>query len=229
MNNEENDCPLSSKDWILFLSGEISNLENEGNRDLNTTFPVFALFTTAMAIIISSVFSTANSSIQQDNKVNIFISLVYAYNVLEILFFIFLVVFIYVLIQLYVTKKKADKLKTIRNNIIDGSLNDTNETRERWRNVMQARSFTGNLIKIIKIFDRHEKHYSLFTEIIGKLQPIAFLISVSLVLAAFFDKNSDSISRTYAIFASLSFFWHIWVLHFIKYLIIDYIFIGVYF
>jgi len=65
-------------------------------------------------------------------------------------------------------------------------------------------SFTGNLIKIIKKFDRHEEHYALFTEIIGKLQPIAFLISVSLVLAVFFDKNS--ISRTYALFASLLFF-----------------------
>ncbi|KCZ73540.1 hypothetical protein ANME2D_00610 [Candidatus Methanoperedens nitroreducens] len=64
--------------------------------------------------------------------------------------------------------------------------------------------FSNKFIKIIKEFDRHEEHYVLFTEIIGKLQPIAFLISVSLVLAAFFDKNS--ISRTYALFASLSLF-----------------------
>lgn len=62
----------------------------------------------------------------------------------------------------------------------------------------------GNLIKI---FDKHEEHYKLFTEIIGKLQPIAFLISVSLVLAVFFDNfDKDSISRKYALFASLSFF-----------------------
>jgi hypothetical protein len=58
--------------------------------------------------------------------------------------------------------------------------------------------------KLTKISDRHEEHYALFTEIIGKLQPIAFLISVSLVLAVFFSENS--ISRKYAVFASLSFF-----------------------
>lgn len=62
-----------------------------------------------------------------------------------------------------------------------------------------------NLIKIIKIYDdRHEKHFSLFIEIIGKLQPLAFLISASLILAVFFDK--ESISRKYAVLASLSFF-----------------------
>ena len=66
----------------------------------------------------------------------------------------------------------------------------------------------SDLIKIIKkIDDRHEEYYVLFTEIIGKLQPIAFLISASLVLAVFFfniDKNS--ISGIYALFASVLFF-----------------------
>lgn len=68
-------------------------------------------------------------------------------------------------------------------------------------------SFT-NLFEIIKKFDdRHKKNYDLFTDIIGKLQPIAFLISVSLVLAVFFfNNNKDSISGKYALFASLTFF-----------------------
>ncbi len=62
-------------------------------------------------------------------------------------------------------------------------------------------SFT-DLIK--KINDGHEKNYSLFTNIIVELHPIAFLISASLALAIFFDKNS--ISGKYALFASLTFF-----------------------
>ncbi len=62
-------------------------------------------------------------------------------------------------------------------------------------------SFIGNLNKI---FAKDKEHYVLFTEIINKLQPIAFLISASLVLAVFFD--AKSISRIYALFASLSFF-----------------------
>lgn len=45
----------------------------------------------------------------------------------------------------------------------------------------------GDLIKIIKKFDdRHKENYVQFTDIIGKLQPIAFLVSASLVLAVFF-------------------------------------------
>ncbi|MFZ3059211.1 MAG: hypothetical protein WA102_05665 [Candidatus Methanoperedens sp.] len=133
MNNEENDCPLSSKDWILFLSGEISNLENE-YRNLNS-IPIVALFFAAMAIIINSSFSTVNANILQNNKANIFYVLYYG----MIAFFI---IFIYDHIQLRVTKKNAKKnadgLKSIRNDILDGRLKDTNEIRERWRNVMQS-------------------------------------------------------------------------------------------
>lgn len=62
-------------------------------------------------------------------------------------------------------------------------------------------SFLDNLIEIL---DGHEQHYATFTEIIGKLQPIAFLISASLIIAVFFDK--DSFSRKYALFASVLFF-----------------------
>lgn len=76
-------------------------------------------------------------------------------------------------------------------------------------------SFIGNLNKI---FDKDKEHYVLFTEIIGKLQPIAFLISASLVLAVFFDNNS--ISRKYALFASLSFF--LAYLGFASYIIFNY-------
>lgn len=65
-------------------------------------------------------------------------------------------------------------------------------------------SFADLIKKIKKSDDRHKEHYVIFTEIIGKLQPIAFLISASLVLAVFFKE--DSISQKYALFASLSFF-----------------------
>ena len=62
-------------------------------------------------------------------------------------------------------------------------------------------SSIGNFIKQ---FDKHEEYYNRFTEIISKLQPMAFLISASLVLAVFFENNS--ISQKYALFASLLFF-----------------------
>ncbi|MCK4798045.1 MAG: hypothetical protein KAT05_11720 [Spirochaetes bacterium] len=150
MNNEQNDCPLSSKEWIIFLNGEISNLENDGYRNFNNVFPVVALFITALAIITGAIFSTANSSLQQDVKNNIFISITYGYNVLSILFFIFCVIFIYYIIQLIVKKKKADKLKMIRNNIIDGSLDNTNEIRERWSNVMNS-TYIEVLRELLKI------------------------------------------------------------------------------
>ncbi len=67
-------------------------------------------------------------------------------------------------------------------------------------------SLTDLSKKIKKFGYSHKKHYDLFTEIIGKLQPIAFLISVSLLLSVFFDSNKDSISGKYALFASLLFF-----------------------
>ena len=49
-----------------------------------------------------------------------------------------------------------------------------------------------------------EKHYNLFTCIMKDLQPIAFFISVSLVLAVFL--NDDSAHQRYALFSSVSFF-----------------------
>ncbi len=78
-------------------------------------------------------------------------------------------------------------------------------------------SFTGNLIKIIKKFDRHGEHYILFTEIIGKLQPIAFLISASLVLSVFFLTWIRIAFLEYMRYLQVShFFWHIWDLYHIK-------------
>jgi hypothetical protein len=68
-------------------------------------------------------------------------------------------------------------------------------------------SFAGNLMKIIKEFDKHDEYFHIFTDIIGKLQPLAFLISASLVLAVYyFNINPNSISGIYALFASVSFF-----------------------
>ena len=49
-----------------------------------------------------------------------------------------------------------------------------------------------------------EKHYNLFTCIMKDLQPIAFFISVSLVLAVFLDY--DLAHQRYALFSSVSFF-----------------------
>lgn len=138
MNNEQNDCPLSTKEWILFLSGEISNLENGASRGFNNFFPVIALLTLASAVIISSAFSAVSAGIPESNKANIFSALGHAYQALNIVFIMLILVFIYLLVELMITKRKADSLKNIRNNIMDGSLNDANEIRERWSNVMHS-------------------------------------------------------------------------------------------
>ena len=52
--------------------------------------------------------------------------------------------------------------------------------------------------------EQFEKHYNLFTCIMKDLQPIAFFISASLVLAVFL--NDDLPHQRYALFSSLSFF-----------------------
>lgn len=137
MNKTQNECPLSSKEWILFLNGEISNIENAGYRNFNNIFPVVALFTAVLAIIISSIFSTSNSNIPQESKVNIIISLAYAYIFFEVLFSVFFVVFLFLVIQLIINNKKVDILKKIRNNIINGGLYDTVEIREKWNGFTQ--------------------------------------------------------------------------------------------
>lgn len=74
MSNEQN-CPLSTKEWILFLSGEISNLENGAYRGFNNFFPAIALLTLASAVIISSAFSVVNTVISESNKASIFAAL----------------------------------------------------------------------------------------------------------------------------------------------------------
>lgn len=58
--------------------------------------------------------------------------------------------------------------------------------------------------ELIKKYDRHKDYYTSLTEIIKELQPIAFLISASLILAVFFKENS--LSQKYALFASILFF-----------------------
>ena len=65
-----------------------------------------------------------------------------------------------------------------------------------------------NIIKKIKKFDnKHVENYDLFTEIIRELQPIAFLISASLLLTVFFiNFDENSVSVKYALLASVSFF-----------------------
>ncbi|MDO8726630.1 MAG: hypothetical protein Q7J35_11235 [Candidatus Methanoperedens sp.] len=56
----------------------------------------------------------------------------------------------------------------------------------------------------IKKLDRPEDHYKSLTEIMRDLQPIAFLISASLILSVFL--GNKPISQGYAVFASVLFF-----------------------
>lgn len=62
----------------------------------------------------------------------------------------------------------------------------------------------GEYTHMNKKEEQLEKHYNLFTCIMKDLQPIAFFISASLVLAVFL--NDDPAHQRYALFSSLSFF-----------------------
>ncbi len=58
--------------------------------------------------------------------------------------------------------------------------------------------------KLIEKLDRHEDHYHSLIEIMRELQPVAFLISASLILAVFL--NNEPTHQRYALFASVLFF-----------------------
>lgn len=57
--------------------------------------------------------------------------------------------------------------------------------------------------KMIKELDRPEDHYNSLTDIMRDLQPVAFLISASLVLAVFLN---NELNQRYALLASVLFF-----------------------
>lgn len=138
--NEENDCPLSSKDWTFFLGNEITNVENEGYRNFNYVYPTFAIFAAIMAILINSMFSTANNpGISADGKSNIFYAIFQGWVALNIVFYGLFLGFILVVIEFFVKLKKANILREIRNNVLKGSLKNTNQIHKKWENVMQLK------------------------------------------------------------------------------------------
>jgi predicted membrane protein len=131
--------PLSREGWIMFLSGQITNLMNEGDKKSSVFFPIISLFVVAGAFLTNSAFSTASANIQLVDKVKIIQILEIAINLLSIFFIIFIIAIVYENIKFYtITKNNVERLKDIRNDIINERLTDTNEIRERWRNVMQA-------------------------------------------------------------------------------------------
>ncbi len=138
--NEENDCPFSSKDWIFFLGNEITNVENEGYRNFNYVYPAFAIFAAILAILINSMFSTANNAgISADGKSNIFYAIFQGWVALNIVFYGLFLGFILVVIEFFVKLKKANILREIRNNVLKGSLKNTNQIHKKWENVMQLK------------------------------------------------------------------------------------------
>jgi hypothetical protein len=137
--NEENVCPLSSKDWISFLGTEITNLENYAHRDFNYIYPAFTIFVAILAILINSLYSTANMGIAPDGKIKIFLSILQGIVALNILFAIFVLVFIIILIDFLVRLKKASILRKIRNKVLEGSLKKPDKIHEEWKNMMQLK------------------------------------------------------------------------------------------
>lgn len=137
MNADEtqNDCPLSTKEWVSFLNSEISNLKNEGFQNSNSIFPPMNLFAVLATAMITWMLSVANGNTPQDFKAYL-ISLFGKFQVLLIILFIVIVlVYIYSLFIYKLNKWKADKLKDIRDNIMNGGLKDTNDIHKKWSNV----------------------------------------------------------------------------------------------
>lgn len=132
----QNGCTLSTKEWISFLNSEISNLKNEGTQQSNYIFQPMTLFTILATAVITWLLSIANGNAPLELKANL-LSLLADFQVLLIILFIVIVsVYIYSLLIYKLNKRKADRLKDIRNNIMNGSLKDTNEIHEKWSNVM---------------------------------------------------------------------------------------------
>ncbi len=140
MTNEEREnrkSQLSCDGWITLLNNEITNLELEEHQYSNAFFPLISLFVVAFSAITSTMFSTASASFQQIDKANIFNNLSTAFMILSILFFFFFAYSSYKVIKFCLfVKKDTEKLKVLRNDIIDG-LADTTEIRERWRNLIK--------------------------------------------------------------------------------------------
>ncbi len=134
IGHAQNDCPLSIEGWISFLESEISNLKTDGS--LNDFFPAMTLFAVLATSMITWALSIANANNPPYNKADLFSLLSFFQKPLGILFIVIVLIFIYLLLRLNATKKMADKLKNIRNNIIAGSLKNTNEIHEKWSDVM---------------------------------------------------------------------------------------------
>ncbi len=133
------ESPLSHEGWIMFLSGQITNLRTEGDKNYSVFFPVISLIVVVMAFITNSAFSTASANFPPDQKNNIILGIQITYILLSIFLTLFIVAMFYEIIKFHtITKKNAEMLEDIRNDIIDERLIGTNEIRERWRNVMQA-------------------------------------------------------------------------------------------
>lgn len=140
MTNEERvkqESPLSREGWIMFLSGEIAELENEAQQYSNVFLAIISLVVVAMSLIISSLFSTVSANIPEPNKAAIFHSLYNAFAIISILSVLFFIYSLYQILKFLIHRKNAKIMKDIRNDIINETLIDTNEIRERWRNLMQ--------------------------------------------------------------------------------------------
>lgn len=133
----QNGCTLSTKEWISFLNSEISNLKNEGAQQSNYIFQPMTLFTILATAVITWILSIANGNAPLGLKANLLSLFANLQVLLTILFIVIVLVYIYSVLISILAKRKADKLKDIRNNIMNGSLKDTNEIHEKWSSVMR--------------------------------------------------------------------------------------------
>ncbi len=135
--------PLSREGWIMFLSNQITSLETDSDKNSNVFLVIISLFITVMVFITNTTISvgTANETfIPKPYKVDIFNHLSIAIILISILLLGFLIYTIYKIIKFYtITKKTIEGLKEVRTDIINEVLIDTNEIREKWRNLMQVR------------------------------------------------------------------------------------------
>ncbi len=137
VNSSENPgdttCPLLPKDWIMFLSHEIYNLEYEKYRVVSSIYPTAAILAAFGTGIISWMLAVPQFLLPL-NKFDILNIISFFSKLIGNIVIILFAIAIYGYLSFYrPIVKKIEKLKLFRQKIILGQLSDSDEIRDEWQ------------------------------------------------------------------------------------------------
>ena len=120
------DCPLSTTDWVMFLSNEIDRTERDQP-------PIMTALIAAILAIMGVGITVAVMRIPESLY----------YHKLMFLFIIIFIVFFGILsfVILLRFKKKVEPFENLRRRIILGKEKDCIKIRDEWRNIVSKKRF----------------------------------------------------------------------------------------